>query len=91
MQILKAIIVSSEIIILLPFVNRIDEERNVTGINFDHPLYKNVFAQRVSNFQYPRVTSYFKTRTTAPKVLSLQDQSAFPCRTRMVYTCLPLQ
>lgn len=59
------------------FVNRIDEERNITGINFDHPLYKNVFSQRVSNFQYPRVTSYFKTRTTAPKILSLQDQSAF--------------
>ncbi|WP_297702534.1 BatA domain-containing protein [uncultured Eudoraea sp.] len=59
------------------FVNRIDEERNVTGINFDHPLYKNVFAQRVNNFQYPRVTSYFKTRTMAPKVLSLQDQSPF--------------
>jgi len=59
------------------FINRIDEERNVTGINFDHPLYKNVFAQEVSNFQYPRVTSYFKTRTTAPKILSLQDQSAF--------------
>ncbi len=59
------------------FANRIDEERNVTEINFDHPLYKNVFAQRVSNFQYPRVTSYFKTRTTAPKILSLQDKSAF--------------
>ncbi len=59
------------------FVNRLDEERNVTEINFDHPLYKNVFAQRVSNFQYPRVKSYFKTRTTAPKILSLQDQSAF--------------
>jgi hypothetical protein len=59
------------------FVNRLDEERNVTEINFDHPLYKNVFAQRVTNFQYPRVKSYFITRTTAPKILSLQDQSAF--------------
>lgn len=59
------------------FVNRIDEERNITRINFDHPLYMNVFAQRVSNFQYPRVASYFKTRTSAPKILSLQDQSAF--------------
>lgn len=57
--------------------NRIDEERNITQINFDHPLYNNVFAQRVSNFQYPRVTSYFKIGTTAPKILSLQDQSAF--------------
>jgi hypothetical protein len=57
--------------------NRIDEERNITQINFDHPLYNNVFVQRVSNFQYPRVTSYFKIGTTAPKILSLQDQSAF--------------
>ena len=57
--------------------NRIDEERNITQINFDHPLYKNVFVQRVSNFQYPRVTSYFKIGTTAPKILSLQDESAF--------------
>ena len=57
--------------------SRIDEERNITQINFDHPLYKNVFVQRVSNFQYPSVTSYFKIGTTAPKILSLQDQSAF--------------
>jgi hypothetical protein len=59
------------------FVNKINEERNVTGINFDHPIYTNVFAQRVQNFQYPRVSSYFITRTTAPEILSLQDKSAF--------------
>ena len=34
------------------FINRIDEERNVTGINFDHPLYKNVFPQEVSNLNH---------------------------------------
>ena len=57
--------------------NKIDEERNITQINFDHPLYKNVFLQRISNFQYPRIASYFKIRTTAPKILSLQGESEF--------------
>lgn len=58
-------------------INKIEGERNITGISFDHPLYTNVFAQRVTNFQYPKVTSYFNTRTTASIVLSFQDQSGF--------------
>ncbi|WP_297793198.1 BatA domain-containing protein [uncultured Eudoraea sp.] len=58
-------------------INKIEGERNITGISFDHPLYTNVFAQRVTNFQYPKVTSYFRTRTTAPTILSFQDQSGF--------------
>ncbi|MBL7473463.1 BatA domain-containing protein [Robertkochia sediminum] len=31
----------------------------VSTIRYDHPLFKNVFNERVSNFQYPNVSEYY--------------------------------
>ena len=50
---------------------------NITSISFSHPLYKNVFEKNITNFQYPSVNQYFKIKTNAPKILSLQDNSPF--------------
>ncbi|MDO6491587.1 MULTISPECIES: BatA domain-containing protein [unclassified Cellulophaga] len=55
----------------------INIERKVTGINFSHPLYTNVFQKRVTNFQYPTVNSSFITNSSAPSLLSYQDNSPF--------------
>ncbi|MEM7485116.1 MAG: BatA domain-containing protein [Bacteroidota bacterium] len=54
-----------------------DIGKKITTIAFEHPLYKNVFEKKVYNFQYPSVTSYFKTQTRAPKILSLENGEAF--------------
>lgn len=50
---------------------------NITGISFSHPLYKNVFEKNVTNFQYPSVNQYFRVKTNAPNILSLQDNTPF--------------
>ncbi|MBO6606556.1 BatA domain-containing protein [Psychroserpens sp.] len=53
-------------------------EKRVTGINFSHPLLTNVFDQRVSNFQYPKVNSYYPNATSSVNsVLRYEDGSAF--------------
>lgn len=51
--------------------------RNITDITFSHPLYQNVFEKRVTNFQYPRVSQYFRIRSRAPRILSFEDKDPF--------------
>ncbi len=55
----------------------VDTEQLITTISFDHPLYKNVFEKSVSNFQYPKVNGYYKTRSRTPAILSYQNGDSF--------------
>ncbi|HET8737236.1 MAG TPA: BatA domain-containing protein [Pricia sp.] len=59
------------------FVQKVDAEREVTNISFRHPLYRNVFEKNVTNFQFPKVSGYFRIKTTAPTALSFQDNTPF--------------
>jgi hypothetical protein len=40
-------------------------EKKITNINFSHPLFTNVFEKTVTNFQYPKVNSYYGITSTA--------------------------
>lgn len=59
------------------YIERINYEREITGISFSHPLYRNVFEKNVVNFQYPKVEQYYRLKTNAPQILSYQDKSPF--------------
>jgi len=59
------------------FSAKVTQEKQITTINFSHPIYQNVFDRQVTNFQYPKVNSYFPNATTAIKVLSYQDNGGF--------------
>ncbi|WP_053977937.1 BatA domain-containing protein [Mangrovimonas xylaniphaga] len=60
------------------FNNFIESEKNITNINFDHPLFTNVFDKKVSNFQYPKTNSYFTLQAPNPSaVLKFEDGSSF--------------
>ncbi len=59
------------------FSEEIIQEKKISKINFDHPLYKNVFEKQVANFQNPRVNSYYKYNGNAASALSFEDGSAF--------------
>ncbi|WP_396209265.1 BatA and WFA domain-containing protein [Flavobacterium sp.] len=51
-------------------------EKQITTINYSHPLYQAVFENKVTNFQYPKVKSSFGlTGTTG--VLQFEDQAVF--------------
>ena len=59
------------------FTEHIEQRRKITSISFSHPLYQNVFDKKVTNFQYPLVSNYYKLTTTAPKVLSYDNDEPF--------------
>ncbi|MCW8980989.1 MAG: BatA domain-containing protein, partial [Altibacter sp.] len=59
------------------FAVGVDQERKITQIVFDHPLYENVFEKRVVNFQYPKVNSYFPLSTNATPALAFEDGKPF--------------
>ncbi|PWK19795.1 BatA domain-containing protein [Xanthomarina spongicola] len=61
-------------------------EKKVTTINYSHPLYSDVFNKRVTNFQYPKVSSYYpinSRNTTAP--LQFEDGNPFLASTSNVF------
>ncbi|MDC6363464.1 BatA domain-containing protein [Flagellimonas alvinocaridis] len=50
---------------------------DITSISFDHPLYKNVFERRVTNFQYPKVEKYYRLQSNLPQILSFGNNEPF--------------
>lgn len=52
-------------------------EKKVTKINFNHPLFSNVFEKKIDNFQYPTTKTSFGLSSTTPAVLTYEDQSVF--------------
>ena len=52
-------------------------EKLITKINFDHPLFSNVFEKRINNFQYPKVKSFFEISNSVPQILGFSDQTSF--------------
>jgi hypothetical protein len=55
----------------------IEGTKKITSINYDHPLFKNVFNKRVSNFQYPTVNSSTLPYYANDPVLKYEDGSSF--------------
>jgi hypothetical protein len=51
-------------------------EKQITTINFSHPIYQAVFKNKVTNFQYPKVKSSFGLSGNTA-VLQYEDQSIF--------------
>jgi hypothetical protein len=61
----------------LKFNSLDNEEKLITKINFNHPLYNSVFEKKISNFQFPKVEESFALSSSYPDVLSFEDQSSF--------------
>ena len=67
------------------FAQQVNYERSITGIDFSSDLYRGVFEKAVDNFQYPMVKNFNRIRTTAPSILSYQDQEPFLVGANGVY------
>ena len=62
----------------LPAFQRFNNnKKNITQINFEHPLLKNVFSKKVENFEYPHVKSSFVFGSSRNQILSYLDQTSF--------------
>ena len=50
----------------------------ITQINYNHPLFKNVFSKNVSNFQYPIVKSSFPTISkNESQIVTFENSTSF--------------
>jgi len=59
-------------------VQRFDEDKSVTGINYEHPFFKDVFEKEVYNFQYPVLTNgYNVSLKNASSLLKFNDLTDF--------------
>jgi hypothetical protein len=63
-----------------------DESKMVTEIVFDHPLLSNAFYSRVSNFQYPKMNTFFKKSTNRNGIYKLEDGAALLAGSNRVFT-----
>lgn len=52
-----------------------DQERLLTEIVFEHPLYRTVFEKEVYNFDYPKFQSYFSFSNIDEEILLFEDDS----------------
>jgi len=49
----------------------------ITNINYSHPVFKNVFSKKITNFQYPSVQSYYPIIGNTSKIVSFENNIPF--------------
>ena len=59
------------------FSDKIGQEKLITGISYSHPIYQSVFDEQVSNFQYPKVKTYYRVNGPATGVLRYDNNAPF--------------
>ena len=69
------------------FQERIVQDKAITKIIFDHPIYDNVFEKQVVNFQYPKVSSFFTHSLNTAPVLNFDDGSSFLSQRGSIFIC----
>lgn len=57
----------------LQLQEKIELELPISQINFDHPLYQNVFEEKVTNFEYPTTNQYYKTNKNGSAIISFSN------------------
>jgi hypothetical protein len=56
-------------------------DKNITSINYSHPVFNAVFDKQVSNFQYPIVHNYYNINAPESAILSFEDNKPFLVQT----------
>lgn len=52
-------------------------EKKITTINFSHPVFDNVFDKKISNFQYPKVNTFYGLTTSNSPILQFENGDPF--------------
>ena len=53
------------------------KDTRLTNINFSHPIFKNVFEKKISNFEFPFFKQHYKLKNYESKILSLENENPF--------------
>ena len=57
---------------------KIEAEKRVTQIQYAHPIYANVFDRQVTNFQYPKVSTFYPVSAISSlELLQYEDSKPF--------------
>ncbi|RTY95248.1 BatA and WFA domain-containing protein [Flavobacterium sp. GT3R68] len=54
-----------------------NNEKLVTEISFQHPLFRSVFEKKIDNFQYPNTKTSFAINSSNASILGYEDHSIF--------------
>jgi len=65
--------------------NETNADKNITSINYSHPVFDAVFDKQVSNFQYPIVHNYYNINTPESAILSFEDNKPFLVQTNNTF------
>ncbi len=69
----------------ISYGNSAAQSQDITGINYTHPLFTNVFRDRIENFQYPNVKQYYTLNGNASSILSYANGAPFLAGKENVY------
>lgn len=61
------------------------QEKKISNIVFSHPLFKDVFEKEVTNFQYPKVSSFYTISTNATPAIRFEDNQPFLLQKNKTY------
>ncbi|MGI0106426.1 BatA domain-containing protein [Salinimicrobium sp. WS361] len=62
----------------LPLIETLNvQDKLITDISFEHPLYSSVFNEKVTNFEYPGVQSSYLLNRSVPGILEYQNGAPF--------------
>lgn len=62
---------------------KIENEHQITAINYEHPLIADVFEKKVTNFQYPKTALYYQNNfKNSSTILKLDNNSPFISATK---------
>lgn len=57
---------------------KIENEHQITSINYEHPLIEDVFEKKVTNFQYPKTSVHYKNNfTNIYSILKFDNNTPF--------------
>lgn len=57
--------------------SKITNSLKITNINYNHPLFANVFSKKVNNFQYPTVQTYYPISNNNSNIVSFENNVPF--------------
>jgi hypothetical protein len=62
------------------------EQREITSINFDHPLFKNVFSEQIQNFDYPSTQMFLEINSSFSPILKYSNGQSFLAEKDNIYS-----
>lgn len=67
------------------FTTKKSNQRRLSVIHYDHPVFQGVFERRIENFQNPFINQYYGLQNNGSPILSYDSGEAFLTQARTVY------